>query len=88
MNAMTTDAELHQWRKNRDRSRRSLAGDALFGVAGTLILIASFFFVGHRLPAWVFPVGFAGVWFQFIGDWINVRTLDRRIAAAERSQQL
>jgi hypothetical protein len=42
--------------------------------------------IGHPLPTWVLLATLAAGWFQFIGDWINVRYLDRQIARAEREQ--
>ena len=83
---MVSEAELRRWRRYRKQSRDRLWPGAVFGGLATLALVVIRLLVGDRFPGWLLLVGLAAVWFQFLGDWINVRYLDRRIATAERER--
>ena len=83
---MASETDLREWRKCRRQSQRRLHPGAVFGAIATLLLVTVRLLVGERAPAWLLLVLLMSVWFQPIGDWINVRYLDRRIAEAEREQ--
>ena len=74
---------LHEWRKLREQSRCALAPAGIMSGLVTAALAGSYF-LGVRFPPWLWLVILVVVWFQFLGDCLNVYFLSRRIAAAER----
>jgi hypothetical protein len=77
------ESELKTWRKFREHSRKRLVPGAVFGILGTLLTGAIRLLLGESFPDWLLIVAIGLSWFQFVGDWVNVRSLDRRIADAE-----
>lgn len=84
---MVCNTELRRWRKYRSQSQAMLRPACIFGSVGTLVLLALAYFAKDRTSSWGWWLVLLGtVWFGFVGDWINIRYLDRRIAAAEEEQ--
>ena len=82
---MADSRQLQEWRKYREQSRQALRAGAILGALVTGGLGIAFLF-GARWPLWVVLLILAAGWFQFLGDWFNLRHLDRQIAASEREE--
>jgi hypothetical protein len=77
--------QLREWRKYREQSRRALGpAGMLSGIVTAGLAVA--YLLGVRFPLWLWLLILAVVWFQFLGDCLNVFILTRRIAAAERGK--
>lgn len=83
-NEPPSEAELRGWRRNRASSRRRLPFGYAFALFFTVAAAWVFYFRHDAVPPWVYLIGLFCVWFQPIGDSINVWYLGRRLHAAER----
>ena len=80
----SSESDIRTLRKYRQQSLRRLH-PAIIGAALvlTVIVIALRLLLATRFPLWIALLIVASIWFQVVGDWINVRSLNRRIASIE-----
>lgn len=82
---MATERQLREWRRYRRESERRLRPGILIAGVATLGLLAAVHLARAPLPPWGEALLLLAFWFQVVGDFLNVRLLNRRIAEAERA---
>jgi hypothetical protein len=80
------DQELRLWRKYLRQSLARRRSGVIVGCTGTVAVTAVRILFGDRVPL-IACVGLFGLaWMQYVGDWINVRYLERRLASTDHDR--
>jgi hypothetical protein len=81
------EKQLREWRKAYGQSQARLLGGAIVGGLGTAAVLGFWLVTLVRLPLWMYLLAVFAVWYQFVGDWMNMLWLRPRIDAAEQDRE-